>query len=910
MPPAVIRFACHAADAPRAAVLTLPDGTAHELALPDFTDDDEHTRVLNPNAPGETHLVLRRVGCSIECGLLARDAGGWELSPQTRAALLWRAFRRYDRLAGVRRVGGGLSGSDVLVFHPRLRAPNIDAAPDAGPLRVLREAWGTPLLVKCGPEGDIRREWTRAETFLRDRQTPFLVRYEEPLDVYPVGPRPGGGRATAFSAFLGGDVVRAEPLDKLVRGTRDADRAARAIDAVVGHLAAWHANPQVCNLAEWSRVFRFESGAPPEDWPARHPDARWLAFGRFNFRKETAQQEVEWDMPRSGGGPSLGRNEFRAGAAWDSPFAHRAHLEGHLLGPVSRRDGLLYRLSELPALFSLVHGDLNPRNVLCDADRAWLIDFEKTGVGPVLADLAMLEVNMRLWCIRLGPMTDDASDAVRRLEFLLLDHLYGGECSLEPVRAVAAALGADPDDLEKFARCVVHLRRLGRRWCVPQFADARDYLAVLYLTALSLVPVVGKGRNGASNERWLLGLIWALEETLDRVLGRTPYSRRQRPYDPLHHVSADLVRGPNVAARVHALCDTADGRLALAPVAALRGVLQGSYHHLDVYHHTLAVVAYMEALLADPVGGLLAPAALDAAVETALDGTGIASTPPEPDQRNPAAVAVPWGEARLSAVRALLEKALTGEARQALMWCAVLHDVGKPGTRTLKDRAGGAEVQFLGHPWAGVALLRERLLAWFPGPDADTPNPVGRMLADLVRDHHTSHELLQYLFEQWKGVRPVTELDAALTKPHAPEVIGWLAERTDPHDNPHLPLLLLHGYADRLASRGRRQGHTVTETAGATLSLLAFLADRPALVETYDTVRLRPAAAQAARRSAAEGYAAELLGPDRPRDAVFGCAMVILMNELADRDGTPAELTEHLRRVIGRDDLTRRLGLV
>ena len=833
--------------------LTLPGGTIFKPpALETCGDiDDEHTF---PAEGGRPKVVLRRVHCDISAGLLGRDDPNWELHPQTRAALLWHAFRRFDRLDGVKRLSGGLSGSDVLVFRPRLRGPQPSGAPEmatAGPLAALDGSWGNLLLVKTGPKADICQEWTRSQTFLRDRQSPFVIRPEHYIDLAPLVPLARGAkpRATLISSFLGGEGLNAEPLDQLVCGSRDTPAAIRAIDAAVVLLGGWHTRPRVLRLAQWSRAFRFADGGSSDRWPAGPPSERpegqpegktkgltveqlearlgprWLAFSQYNlrkefdddpkFRREGNKDKVIWDMHKPGDNePSFGRREFARGVAWDIPFGKEDHLEGHLLGPSNAPDGLLHRLAEVRSSFSLVHGDLNPRNVLCDGDRVWLIDFQKTGVGPVLADLARLEANLRLWCIDLGPATDGAADAVRRLEHLLLDHFHGGECSLEPVRRFALALGANPDDLEKVARCVVHLRKLARRWCVDEYADGRDYLAVLYLTVLGLIPLAGNGHTGPTNERWLMGLYWALEETLDRLLGRPTYDRKQLPYTPLVHVSADLARGPGLVRRLHDLCNTADGRLALAPVVALRGVLQGGYHHLDAYHHTLAVVAYLEAILADPLAALRNPAALDETVREILVGAGISLSPPDNSQTDPPPPDVPWLDAYRADITRLLDDALAGDAKLALRWCAILHDVGKPGTRTVRLKADGKDVQFLGHEVYGVSLLRGHLSAWFPGPSVDACSPLGEQVKDLIRHHHTSHQRLADLFTPTRDEpRTLSDLRAVLEGGHRPGVIKWLAPRTEPADPdcpPHLPLLLLHGYADRLAARGSRQGATVT----------------------------------------------------------------------------------------------------
>src|SRR5262249_38374764 len=150
-------------------------------------------------------------------------------------------------------------------------------------------------------------------------------------------------------------------------------------------------------------------------------------------------------------------------------------------------DGLLSALWDVKARFGLTHGDLNPRNVLCQGDNAWLIDFEHTGVGPVLADYARLEANLRLGCLALAPGGDDVAGVAEQLERCLLAHVPGSAGGLCRVRALAPGLGADADELAKVAECIAHVRRRAAPYGVGDYADRRDYLAVLFLTVLGLL---------------------------------------------------------------------------------------------------------------------------------------------------------------------------------------------------------------------------------------------------------------------------------------------------------------------------------------------------------------------------------------------------------------------------------------
>jgi poly(A) polymerase len=107
----------------------------------------------------------------------------------------------------------------------------------------------------------------------------------------------------------------------------------------------------------------------------------------------------------------------------------------------------------------------------------------------------------------------------------------------------------------------------------------------------------------------------------------------------------------------------------LPELAALRGVPQSPYHHLDVYEHTRAVLAEAIALARDPE-----PAFAEHA----------------------------------EAVKALLSEPLADELTRdgALRFGALFHDIAKPATRA---RAPDGRVTFMGHDAAGAALANEVL---------------------------------------------------------------------------------------------------------------------------------------------------------------------------------------------------------
>jgi hypothetical protein len=783
--------------------------------------EDEVTAELSDPAgvSPACRVVLRRSTCVLSTGLLEQESlteGARRRWPQTEAALRWYGWGRFRELVGIKRFTSGRSGKDVFVFRPQLRAPADDnpRLATSHPAGALEGTWGTWLLVKSGSYGDVAQEWDRFQTFLKDRLHPFLARTEEMLAVRSPGDEaggfdPDGPAATLVSSFLGGDLIHTETLEDVVCGAVDFEGCRPALDRTLDLLAPWHRAARPVPLGRWRRVYH--PGPEPAPGGSSAPErAEWLLFGKFDFsRKETIDKR-------------RGIEDFAAGLMWDIDFVRKDHLLGHVLGepspdgpdpdkyglPGPRRDGLLSALMGLRTPFGLTHGDLNPRNVLCQGDNAWLIDFEHTGVAPATADYARLEANLRLWCLTLAPCGDDVAGVAEQFERCLLDNFHGSEGGLVRVRAFAHGLGADADELLKIARCIARVRSRAAPHCSADYADRRDYLAVLYLTVLSLLQYASEEDAAPpSNFRLLVGTARVLEDALCRLLGRAPFGRRRSPLKPEELVSRDWLAPEGAPGRVRYLLDRPDGRLALPPLAACRGVIQNDYHHLDVFDHTLLVLAYVEALLADPVGGLMDPATLDARVAADLAGQNVGLPKiPAPSRASPA---TPPGHP--PGLEAYLNDVLDDESRLLLKWLALLHDVGKPGTRG----SGEGRVQFIGHEVYGRQLVSGLLLHLYPEDE------LRHRLSQLIVSHHRFHQIVTHFAELGNDF---ARLQLLLSGGNTPlREFSFLSKHLDPAGpayEPDFALLLLHGYADRLAGRGRSVDHAV-EVARAVMTFCA-----------------------------------------------------------------------------------------
>ena len=131
-----------------------------------------------------------------------------------------------------------------------------------------------------------------------------------------------------------------------------------------------------------------------------------------------------------------------------------------------------------------------------------------------------------------------------------------------------------------------------------------------------------------------------------------------------------IVASPDPLAGIELMERVGAVDVVLPELAALAGVEQSAYHHLDVYRHTLAVLAEAVALQRDPVGI--------------------------------------FGAEHGAAVAALLAEPLADELTRgdALRFGALLHDIAKPQTHAVSEEG---RVSFWHHDAQGAELSREIL---------------------------------------------------------------------------------------------------------------------------------------------------------------------------------------------------------
>jgi DNA-binding response OmpR family regulator len=125
------------------------------------------------------------------------------------------------------------------------------------------------------------------------------------------------------------------------------------------------------------------------------------------------------------------------------------------------------------------HGDLNENNVLvADGGRTWLIDFDTTGEGHVLRDVAELDAVVRFKL--LGPDEADLEERLR-MEQVLCNIRRFSEVDELPSRFTT-----QNPALAKAYATVVHLRAVARRLVLGS-DDVNEYLVALFYYAVNTI---------------------------------------------------------------------------------------------------------------------------------------------------------------------------------------------------------------------------------------------------------------------------------------------------------------------------------------------------------------------------------------------------------------------------------------
>ncbi|HSO27613.1 MAG TPA: phosphotransferase, partial [Anaerolineales bacterium] len=149
--------------------------------------------------------------------------------------------------------------------------------------------------------------------------------------------------------------------------------------------------------------------------------------------------------------------------------------------------------SRLPHIgFAVTHGDLHGDNLLVDQDHhAWVIDFERSGPGPVLQDLVELEADIlnRLTCALIDPQT-----------FYRVCILITQDAQLQPL--IGCESFSAPAT-RKTLEVISTLRRLASQHIHPA-SDAREYLWGLLFNTLFRATIMSPDSSDGRERAFML----------------------------------------------------------------------------------------------------------------------------------------------------------------------------------------------------------------------------------------------------------------------------------------------------------------------------------------------------------------------------------------------------------------------
>jgi len=129
----------------------------------------------------------------------------------------------------------------------------------------------------------------------------------------------------------------------------------------------------------------------------------------------------------------------------------------------------------------ITHGDFNQRNLLVDSnDHVWMLDFQETGEGHILRDLARLDSVIRFQLL--------AAQEAKLSERLYIEEILSSINRFSELEQLSEKLKTENPALKKVFSVVIHLRTLARK-LVAQIHDndMREYYVALLFNALNTI---------------------------------------------------------------------------------------------------------------------------------------------------------------------------------------------------------------------------------------------------------------------------------------------------------------------------------------------------------------------------------------------------------------------------------------
>jgi thiamine kinase-like enzyme/DNA-binding response OmpR family regulator len=163
-------------------------------------------------------------------------------------------------------------------------------------------------------------------------------------------------------------------------------------------------------------------------------------------------------------------------------YFDRLQEKRSFLNPVKYMRGKSFPLSTYQCI---THGDLNPGNILLDASgQSWLIDFDSTGVGHILRDLAELDV-----AIRCQLLENEQADLVERLR---LEEMLNTPAKFSQIKNLDDNFASENPAVIKAYQAIIELRKIAYDLVRLNPADdIKEYYVALIYSSLNVLRFYG-----------------------------------------------------------------------------------------------------------------------------------------------------------------------------------------------------------------------------------------------------------------------------------------------------------------------------------------------------------------------------------------------------------------------------------
>jgi hypothetical protein len=512
-------------------------------------------------------IVVRFSACLFDDAGIRISPEEYPLFEAAITGLRFHAYQKYDQITFVKKYTDGFSGALTLAFVPKTIDSVRDSenpSEDHSSFEPIRRRWTKPRLVKISRAASALREYEASRRYVGETLNGLSIHPDHHLVVS--GPTEktatkasdtsGERYGTLISSYMGPhSPLEFRRMDIYLRSSVTEEAVASLVQRVFDGLGGWH-----------------------DAFVMREIDHYTTLTDKLDFyvdgdavSRKRGIDEILVDF----------RNHWKEGKELPSQ-------------PLMK---LLHKLKSTKTRWSVIHGDLQPRNIFVDDNGTpWFLDFEHTGEGPTLFDHAVFELHTRTCLLSYRAVSPDLAERTVIFERKLMESLWSMNMDVPSiVETIRPVTSNSALEIETVVNTIVGIRRSVAPYSVGGPLRI-DYLSLLYLASLKwLRRIAGKSIESV---RHIISLTYVLEDVLLRHFMLTDQddvtaARRIEGRSKTIPFGFNFLAG-HATSRLRYFFDQPYAERYFPEITRLRGIVQPLVHHLDVFDHTLLVLENLE----------------------------------------------------------------------------------------------------------------------------------------------------------------------------------------------------------------------------------------------------------------------------------------------------------------------------